>query len=220
MPYKLRYISLACFVLPVFTVIISYIISINLNLVAKCIPNLEGCTSISRVGRYEPVKFFFKPMMYIYSLTIFFFWIIFCKEINNLKIKSRNLVILTFVTVTFFCLYITFLGESNLYSFFKRIGIYFYILSIVLLQFSSNKTLINNQKKLSKIFNYRIVQFNYYLSWFLIISGLILLPILIIKIETFPQIKNIISWNYFLLIQLFFLLFFFSLKKLTYPTST
>ena len=161
MSYKLRFISLACFVLPVFTVIISYIISINLDLVAKCIPNFEGCTSISRVGRYEPVKFFFKPMMYFYSLIIFFFWITFSKEINNFKIKSKNLVILTFITVIFLCLYITFLGESNLYSFFKRIGIYFYIISIVLLQLFSNKILISNQKKLSKIFNYKIVKLDY-----------------------------------------------------------
>ena len=220
MSYKLRFISLACFVLPVFTVIISYIISINLDLVAKCIPNFEGCTSISRVGRYEPVKFFFKPMMYFYSLIIFFFWITFSKEINNFKIKSKNLVILTFITVIFLCLYITFLGESNLYSFFKRIGIYFYIISIVLLQLFSNKILISNQKKLSKIFNYKIVKLNYGLSWLLVISGLILLPILVIKIDTFRQIKNIISWNYFLLIQLFFLLFFISFKKLIYPTAT
>ncbi len=204
MSNRLRFISLACFVLPVFTVIISYLISIRLNLVATCIPNFEGCTSISRAGRYEPVKFFFKPMMYFYSIFILFFWNIFLKEINNTKIETKNLVILTYITVIFLCLYITFLGESNFYSFFKRIGIYFYILSIVLLQFSSNRILINNEKKLSKFFNYKIVHFNYYLSSFLVISGLILLPILIIKIEDFPQIKNIISWNYFLLIQLFF----------------
>ena len=185
-----------------------------------CIPIFEGCTSISRVGRYEPVKFIFKPMMYLYSISIFFFWIIFSKEINNFNIKSKNLIILTFITVIFLCLYITFLGESKIYSFFKRIGIYLYILSIVLLQFSSNRILINNKKKLSRFFNYKIVRTNYYLSNFLVISGLILLPVLIIKIESFPQIKNIISWNYFFLIQLFFLLFFFSLKKLTNPTST
>ena len=217
---RLRPISLACFFLPVFTVIISYLISIKLNLVATCIPNFEGCTSISRVGRYEPVKFFFKPMMYFYALSIFFFWNIFLQEIKIIRIKSKYLIILTFITVIFLCLYITFLGESKVYSFFKRIGIYFYILSIVILQFSSNKMLIKNKKKLSKFFNYKIVKFNYYLSSFLVISGLILLPILIIKIDAFPQIKNIISWNYFLLIQLFFLLFFFSLKKSTYPTST
>ncbi len=217
---RLRPISLACFFLPVFTVIISYLISIKLNLVAACIPNFEGCTSISRVGRYEPVKFFFKPMMYFYALSIFFFWNIFLKEIKIIRIKSKNLIFFTFITVIFLCLYITFLGESKVYSFFKRIGIYFYILSIVILQFSSNKMLIKNKKKLSKFFNYKIVKFNYYLSSFLVISGLILLPILIIKIDAFPQIKNIVSWNYFLLIQLFFLLFFFSLKKSTYPAST
>ena len=220
MSNRLRLISLACFFLPVFTVIISYLISIKLNLVATCIPNFEGCTSISRVGRYEPVKFFFKPMMYFYALSIFFFWNIFLQEIKIIRIKSKYLIILTFITVIFLCLYITFLGESKVYSFFKRIGIYFYILSIVILQFYSNKMLIKNKKKLSKFFNYKIVKFNYYLSSFLVISGLILLPILIIKIDAFPQIKNIISWNYFLLIQLFFLLFFFSLKKSTYPTST
>lgn len=219
MSNRLRFISLACFVLPVFTVIISYLISIKLNLVVACIPNFEGCTSISRAGRYEPVKFFFKPMMYFYALLIFFFWNIFLKEINNNKIATKNLVILTYITVIFLCLYITFLGESKVYSFFKRIGIYFYILSIVLLQFSSNRILINNEKKLSKFFNYKIVHFNYYLSSFLVISGLILLPILIIKIEDFPQIKNIISWNYFLLIQLFFLFYFFSQKKLINPTT-
>ena len=216
---RLRFISLACFVLPVFTVIISYLISIKLNLVATCIPNFEGCTSISRAGRYEPVKFFFKPMMYFYAIFIFFFWNIFLKEINNTKIETKNLVILTYITVIFLCLYITFLGESKVYSFFKKIGIYFYILSIVLLQFSSNRILINNEKKLSKFFNYKIVHFNYYLSSFLVISGLILLPILIIKIEDFPQIKNIISWNYFLLIQLFFLFYFFSQKKLINPAT-
>ena len=220
MSNKLRLISLACFFLPVFTVIISYLISIKLNLVATCIPNFEGCTSISRVGRYEPVKYFFKPMMYFYALSIFFFWNIFLQEIKIIRIKSKYLIILTFITVIFLFLYITFLGESKVYSFFKRIGIYFYILSIVMLQFSSNKMLIKNKKKLSKFFNYKIVKLNYYLSSFLVISGLILLPILIIKIDTFPQIKNIISWNYFLLIQLFFLLFFISLKKSTYPTST
>ena len=220
MSNRLRLISLACFFLPVFTVIISYLISIKLNLVATCIPNFEGCTSISRVGRYEPVKYFFKPMMYFYALSIFFFWNIFLQEIKIIRIKSKYLIILTFITVIFLFLYITFLGESKVYSFFKRIGIYFYILSIVILQFSSNKMLIKNKKKLSKFFNYKIVKFNYYLSSFLVISGLILLPILIIKIDTFPQIKNIISWNYFLLIQLFFLLFFISLKKSTYPTST
>ena len=210
---RLRLLSLACFVLPILTVIISYIISIKLNLVTSCIPNLEGCTSISRVGRYEPVKYFFKPMMYFYSLLIFFFWFFFSKKLkfNNIQIEKINFFFLT--TVIFLCLYITFLGESKLYSFFKRIGIYFYILSIILAQFYSNKILVKNKEKIKKFFKFKIVKGNYFLSLFLIILGIFLLPILVLKIENFPQIKNIISWNYFFLIQIYFLIFFFSLKK-------
>ena len=210
---RLRLLSLACFVLPILTVIISYIISIKLNLVTSCIPNLEGCTSISRVGRYEPVKYFFKPMMYFYSLLIFFFWFFFSKKLKSKNIQIEKINFFFFTTVLFLCLYITFLGESKLYSFFKRIGIYFYILSIILAQFYSNKILIKNKEKIKKFFKFKIVKGNYFLSLFLIILGIFLLPILVLKIENFPQIKNIISWNYFFLIQIYFLIFFFSLKK-------
>ena len=211
---RLRLLSLACFVLPILTVIISYIISIKLNLVTSCIPNLEGCTSISRVGRYEPVKYFFKPMMYFYSLLIFFFWFFFSKKLKSKNIQIERINFFFFTTVIFLCLYITFLGESKLYSFFKRIGIYFYILSIILAQFYSNKILIKNKEKIKKFFKFKIVKGNYFLSLFLIILGIFLLPILVLKIENFPQIKNIISWNYFFLIQIYFLIFFFSLKKI------
>ena len=210
---RLRLLSLACFVLPILTVIISYIISIKLNLVTSCIPNLEGCTSISRVGRYEPVKYFFKPMMYFYSLLIFFFLFFFSKKLKSKNIQIEKINFFFFTTVLFLCLYITFLGESKLYSFFKRIGIYFYILSIILAQFYSNKILIKNKEKIKKFFKFKIVKGNYFLSLFLIILGIFLLPILVLKIENFPQIKNIISWNYFFLIQIYFLIFFFSLKK-------
>ena len=90
MSNKLRLIALACFFIPIFTVIISYIISIKLNLVEMCIPIFEGCTSISRVGRYEPVKFFFKPMMYLYSISIFFFGLFFYKKLIILRLNLKT----------------------------------------------------------------------------------------------------------------------------------
>ena len=67
---NLRVLALICFILPISTVIISYVLSIKLDLVQMCIPNIEGCTSISRTGRYIPVKYFFKPMMYMYSVFL------------------------------------------------------------------------------------------------------------------------------------------------------
>ncbi len=213
MKNKLKLLSMTCFLLPIITVIISYIISIKLNLVASCIPNFEGCTSISRVGRYEPVKFFFKPMMYLYSLILAYYWYNYFLKIKSIKIESKFIFWIALVSVLFLALYITFLGESEIYSFFKRIGIYIYILFIVLTQFFESKLLLKNKEKIKRLFFLKIIKIKFYLSSFLIISGIILLPILIIKIDSFPEIKNIISWNYFFLVQFYFYLVFLSLKE-------
>ncbi len=145
---KLRGLSLACFLLPISTVLISYFLSIKLNLVSYCIPNIEGCTSISRIGRYEPVKYFFKPMMYLYSVLLIFYWILFFEKLKTLNIKNKYVYWISLIGVFFLILYITFLGESKVYSFFKRIGIYIYILFIVLSQFFSSNLLIKNKKKI------------------------------------------------------------------------
>ena len=82
---NLRALALICFVLPIITVIISYIASVKLDLVTACIPNFEGCSSISRAGRYAPVKYFFKPMMYLYAIILFFYWKNY--QCNSLKLN-------------------------------------------------------------------------------------------------------------------------------------
>ena len=74
MRVNIRYLSLLVFALPLFTVVVSYIASVKLNLVSSCIPNLDGCTSISRVGRYEPVKYFFKPFMYLFGVFLLLYF--------------------------------------------------------------------------------------------------------------------------------------------------
>tara|TARA_B100001250_G_scaffold116850_1_gene99096 strand:- start:799 stop:1461 length:663 start_codon:yes stop_codon:yes gene_type:complete len=215
----LRVLAFICFILPIATVIISYILSIKLNLVSSCIPIFEGCSSISRAGRYAPVKYFFKPMMYFYTVSLFLYWFYFFQIFKKVNIKSNYIFWLALLSVLFLCLYVLFLGESKIYSFFKRIGIYIYILFTVVSQYLTSRLLIKNKKKINKYFYYTYCRTNFYLTSFLLISGIILLPILIIKIENFPEIKNIISWNYFFLIQLYFLISFFSLKKLSYPTT-
>ena len=83
MRVNIKYLSLIVFALPILTVIISYIISVKLNLISFCIPNIDGCTSISRAGRYEPVKYFFKPFMFLFGVLLFIYW----RE-NFLKLNS------------------------------------------------------------------------------------------------------------------------------------
>ena len=210
---NLRVLALICFILPISTVIISYIASVQLNLVESCMPFFEGCTSISRAGRNFPVKIFFKPMMYLYAIFLFLYWYKFLEKLKNFEVKEKKFYLFAFFSVIFLILYITFLGEGKFYNFFRRVGIYIYIFLIVISQFLISKKLYLIREKINKNFIIKFIKINYFLTLLLVLSGIILLPFLLIKIDNFPQIKNIISWNYFTLIQLYFLFSFFSLKK-------
>ena len=203
---------LIAFILPILTVLISYYLSIKFDYVQFCIPNIDGCTSISQVGRYPPINYFFKTFMFISIFIIFIYWK------SNYTLLSRNnsllLYKITFLlgifSVIFFALYIIFLGEGDYYRFFRRIGIFIYIFFTVI----SELLLSISYKKNSYLFkNDKIVNFKYYFNLVLSTFGLILLPLVIYKIIDYPNFKNIVSWNYFILIQINFLITFFCWKK-------
>ena len=212
MKTKLNIVSIVSFVLPIFTVLISYYLSIKYNYVEFCIPNIDGCTSISQVGRYPPINYFFKTLMFISIFIIFIYW-----KLNYTLLSQNNSLFLHKITfllgifsVIFFALYITFLGEGDYYRFFRRIGIFIYIfftvISELLLSISYKKNLY--LFKNNKIINLKFC-FNLVLSTF----GLIFLPLVIYKIIDYPNFKNIVSWNFFFLIQINFLITFFCWKK-------
>ena len=203
---------LIAFILPIFTVLISYYLSIKFNYVQFCIPNIDGCTSISQVGRYPPINYFFKTFMFISIFIIFIYW----KSNYNLLSHNNSLLLykITFLlgifSVIFFALYITFLGEGDYYRFFRRIGIFIYIFFTVI----SELLLSISYKKNSYLFkNDKIINLKFYFNLVLSTFGLILLPLVIYRIIDYPNFKNIVSWNYFILIQLNFLITFFCWKK-------
>ena len=204
--------SLIAFILPILTVLISYYLSIKFDYVKFCIPNIDGCTSISQVGRYPPINYFFKTFMFISIFIIFIYW----KSNYNLLSHNNSLLLykITFLlgifSVIFFALYITFLGEGDYYRFFRRIGIFIYIFFTVI----SELLLSISYKKNSHLFkNDEIINFKFYFNLVLSTFGLILLPLVIYKIIDYPNFKNIVSWNYFILIQINFLITFFCWKK-------
>ena len=220
MRVNIRYLSLIVFVLPLFTVVISYIVSVRLNLVSFCIPNLDGCTSISRVGRYEPVKYFFKPFMYLFGVFLLLYWRENFLKLRLLISNNRQLLltyIVGIISVLFLFLYIFYLGENNIYRFFRKIGIYIYIFFTIVAQLllAIQYIKLKNEKRL----NYKFVKFKLLLSILLILFGIIVLPVLVTKIESFPEIKNIISWNYFLFIQIYYLITFFCWKPQSHTLS-
>ena len=212
MSKNLRIISLLAFILPIFTVLISYFLSIKYNYVIFCIPNIEGCTSISQVGRYPPVNYFFKTFMFISIFIIFLYW-----RFNYILISRKELLLihkLTFLfgilSVIFFSLYIIFLGEGDYYRFFRIINIFIYIFFTFISELLLS---ISYKKRINYFLNFQIINLKFYFNLLLSIFGLILLPLVIFKIINYPNFKNIASWNYFILIQFNFLISFFCWKK-------
>ena len=189
MRVNIRCLSLIVFVLPLFTVVVSYIVSVRLNLVSFCIPNLDGCTSISRVGRYEPVKYFFKPFMYLFGVFLLLYWRENFLKLRLLISNNRQLLltyIVGIISVLFLFLYIFYLGENNIYRFFRKIGIYIYIFFTVVAQLLLAIQYIKLKNK--EHLNYKFIKFKLILSISLISFGIIVLHILVTKIESFPEI--------------------------------
>ena len=209
MNVNFKHLCLICFLLPLFTVICSYIWSANLNLVNWCFPNLDGCTSISRAGRYSPVKFLFKPLMFVYALCLIFFWKTYFDILRNENIKISKFYLLTALSsVLFLILYIIFLGEGKYYRFFRQVGIFififFTILSQILYSFKIKKLSYFKSNLKNKLIFY---------STSVGVIGFFLLPFVVFELVEIKNFKNIASWNYFFLMQIYFLIIFFGLKK-------
>ena len=195
MRINIRYLSLIVFILPLFTVVISYIVSVKLNLVSFCIPNIDGCTSISRVGRYEPVKYFFKPFMFLFGVLLFIYW----RE-NFLKLKlftKNNQLLITFIigifSVIFLFLYIFFLGESDIYRFFRKIGIYIYIFFTVIAQLLLSIQYFKLRNIANKLLNKKFTKYKLVFSIFLFSLSFIILNAIFLWSLSSPKYLRIVE---------------------------
>lgn len=214
MNIKIKNLSFLIFIFPTLTVILSYLISLNLSLVPSCIPFFDGCTSISRAGRYYPVNYFFKLFIFISGCLIIFYWF---KNFSFFNIYSASKLnkaafIIGILSVVFLFLYISFLGESNYYKFFRKIGIFIYILFAIISELLLSIIYFNNRNY--KSFFISFVQVKLYFSLFITALGILLFPFMIMKIDNVANLKNIISWNYFFLIQINYLSTYFCWKKI------
>ena len=213
MNIKIKNLSVIIFFIPTFTVIFSYIFSSNLNLVPSCMPIIDGCTSISRTGRYYPVNYFFKSLIFISGIFIILYWyknyFFFNKHFKSNLNKIALLIGL--LSITFLFLYIIFLGESNYYKFFRKIGIFIYILFAIISEFLLSIIYFKNRNY--NLFSNNFIKTKLYLSSILTILGILLFPFMIMKIDNVTNLRNAISWNYFLLIQISYLSTYFCWKK-------
>jgi len=129
----------------------------------------------------------------------------------------NTILMLTLVTVIFLAIYIAVLGVqgSDVGRFMRRIGIYFYITSLVLNLFVVSLVFNKIKEDYQVIISTKAVTIFFYFNILLIIAGLIGFIVNFIIFEnTMRNLRHLIEWNYFSLIQISFFISFFIFKNL------
>ena len=124
-------ISLLIFFVPIISVSISYLISAFLNYVPWCIPFTDGCTSISKVGRYGISFYIYKIFLIPVAILVIYFWFKIYLEIY----KNIFLLIMSLIASIALIIYLSSLGfDGSTYRFMREVGIFFFFILMPLTQ--------------------------------------------------------------------------------------
>ena len=197
--------SLLLFIVPIITLAVChqmYAAYTNIH----TIPFIDGKVSVSLIGRQDYTIGIFKPGFFLYLFISIFFYLkisnfFLVKGINN-KFKICGL------SANFFlCIYIIALGQrdSSFYEVLRRLAIIFYIANMYINHIYLVKILrILRSKKNTQLNNV------YFLIFYTIIALMTILVVIglpwVNPLFKYPdQLKNIIEWNYFLLMIVFYI---------------
>ena len=191
-------LSLSIFLVPVLTIFLSYLISASNGYVDWCMPIIEGCTSISKVGRYGLSFYLYKIFIIPSLILMIYFWL---KAYLNIY-KNIVLIFLSVVACLFLIIYLIALGfDGKIYRFMREIGIFVFFVLMPICQ--AWLTISTSHNFLNKFFLYLII---------LIFIGLACVYLSILSLVN-DNYENIIEWNFVFFIFLFFPIFYFSIKK-------
>lgn len=191
-------LSLSIFLVPVLTIFVSYLISAFNGYVDWCMPIIEGCTSISKVGRYGLSFYLYKIFIIPSLILMIYFW---SKAYLNIY-KNVVLIFLSVIACLFLIIYLISLGfDGKIYRFMREIGIFVFFVLMPICQ--AWLTISTSHKLLNKSFLYLII---------FVFIGLACVYLSILPLDN-DNYENIIEWNFVLFIFLFFPIFYFSIKK-------
>ena len=227
---RIRTISIWIFIVPVVTINLCLLISVNYELLENTIfkvdmigqsgfsiPYIDGSLSISRASRTYPSYLLFKPGMIITSILLIKYWIENSKLIlliNNEKNKNKYFLLFGVGSAIFLIIHSIFLGisfENDLYKFFRR----FVLLGFIIFEIIAQSLLVINifkiKEKIQLYINKKILTLKIILVSILIIVALFAAPIL--NSSEYTHFKHALEWNYFLGVITFYLLTFLFWKK-------
>ena len=211
----ISFFSILSFIVPLITVTICYYILIN-NTSLETFPFIDGKISISYTGRQELTIEIFKTGMLLFILISFFFYFYISNFFQKNKFENR-LKAFGIIANFFLGIYIFTIGNnSELYNILRKLGITLYIITMYINHIYTIKLL-----KKTKKFRFNNLSLNILFIIIIIMTSLIIIgsPWVISTFEYLysHQMKNIVEWNYFLLMVSFYVpvsLLFYKLGNL------
>jgi len=204
-----RTLALLVVVLPLLASNGAYLLSALAGYVSWCNPYFDGCTTISNAGRSGDTIFYYRALVFPYSVFLILFWL-YAKEWLELlhgrpSSSSRVILWLGATGSVALLLYIDFLGTSGeINRLMRRIGAMLYFTLIPLAQsllLYQHYKLLHSRPEISispKALKYQLIVVMLMLvivvaSLFYLLTG-----------NNTSEVENIVEWNFSLLVNLYF----------------
>jgi len=229
---QIRSLSLWIFLVPLITINICLLISVNFDLLENTfftvdqigrsgftIPYLDGSLSISRASRTFPQYLIFKPGMIITAVLLCFYWYknnLLINHFKNTGLKKNVFMVFGVLSAFFLLVHSILLGletDIKIFKFLRRV----ILLSFIVFEIIAQSLLVMNfyrlKIRLKYYFNSNILKLKIVLVSLLIFIAIISVPLLIVHGNI--HFKHGLEWNYFIGVILFYLLsnFFWKKKK-------
>jgi hypothetical protein len=204
-----RILTIFIVILPLLASNGAFLLSAYQGFVPWCLPYIDGCTTISQAGRSGNTIFFYRALVFTYSVLLIFFWV-YSKEwlqlLHGHTTKAAQIIswlgVIGSIALLIYIDYLGTTGEIN--RFMRRIGAMLYFTLIPLAQ---SLLLYQHYKLLSKrpdfLIKPKVLQYQFIIVLLMIIIAVASVFFVLTGNET-DEVENIVEWNFSLLVNLYF----------------
>lgn len=213
------FVALICSIVPILAVHIAYVSNVFEGRVPQCFPYVEGCLSISRAARSGDSIYVFRAMMMPISILLAIYWMHTYEWIKQLHPTSTlGMMFMRVLGATgalFLILYVTYLGtDGDVYRWMRRYGVIVYFSFTALAQILFVQRLHELRKSGTLVRFGALVKVKLVLCLIQWGLGLISVAVDALIVDKIPRdvIRNIIEWNFALVMHAFFFITYLMFK--------
>ena len=204
-----RSLAILVVILPLLASNGAYLLSAFEGFVPWCMPYIDGCTTISRAGRSGNTIFFYRAVVFTYSVLLMLFWLYSKNWLELLHGHTTNIARFIFwlglAGSIALLIYIDFLGTTGEINHFMRSTgamLYFTLTPLAqsLMLYQHYKILRNKPEVSIKP---KVLQYQLIILILMLMIGVISISLVVTDNITY-EIENIVEWNFSLLVNLYF----------------